>query len=138
MKSGRRVWLGVVLVAVMGWDVHGVAAQERAEEDRIDRALVGSNVHSAMEKLGRGVMNVITGWMEIPVTIEKRYNPHDTATSIASGTLLGLVRAVIRTAAGVYEGVTFLIPIPEDYAPLMPPLEYFTHEPSTWSQPEPL
>ena len=73
------------------------------------------------KKLGRGLANILTGWVELPKNI------YDTSVeeNILSGLTMGLAKGVgmtiVRTGAGVYETVTFPFPIPEDYQPVLEP-----------------
>lgn len=73
------------------------------------------------KKLGRGLGNILTGWVELPKNI------YDTSVeeNILSGLTMGLAKGVgmtiVRTGAGVYEVVTFPFPIPEDYQPVLEP-----------------
>lgn len=76
-------------------------------------------------KLGRGVANTVGGWLEIPLTIHRQYTERDTAGSMAAGAVFGLVKGVVRTGVGLYEIVTFLLPIPPQYAPILPTLGYY-------------
>ena len=101
-----------------------VAGPARAAEE-MDRLLLQSNATPAFEKLGRGFSNTIGGWLEVPATIQQRYTQSDTAGSLLTGTLIGLVRGVMRTGVGVYEVVTFWLPLPEQFAPILPTLPYF-------------
>ena len=80
----------------------------------------------AVAKLGRGLSNVLCGWLEIPSTMEQQYRTSDTATSMLASPFIGLLKGIGRTAVGVYETVTFVVPIPANYEPILPPLEYFT------------
>lgn len=72
-------------------------------------------------KLARGLVNILTGWVEIPKNI------YDTSVedNIFSGLTIGLAKgvgmAIVRTGAGVYETVTFPFPIPDDFAPVLEP-----------------
>ncbi len=72
-------------------------------------------------KLGRGLSNTLTGFVEIPkkvIMISKNDNPLMGLTwGFVKGTGVGL----LRTAAGVYETVTFPIPAPADYEPIIQP-----------------
>ncbi len=79
----------------------------------------------AVEKLGRGLSNVAWGWLEVPLNMETRYRASDTATSLTTGALYGAFNAVGRTLIGAFETVTFFLPVPERYAPILPPLAYF-------------
>jgi len=46
------------------------------------------------------------------------------------------VKGAVRTAVGAYETVTFFLPYPEEFAPILPTLEYYQH--STKRKPLPL
>ncbi len=72
-------------------------------------------------KLLRGMTNTLTGWLEIPRLVYLR-----TAEGpIVLGTVQGLVEGVgmgfARTSAGLYEVVTFAVPVPGHYGPLFEP-----------------
>ena len=73
------------------------------------------------KKLGRGLGNILTGWIELPKNI------YDTSVedNLLSGLTIGLAKGVgmtiVRTGAGIYETVTFPFPIPEGYAPVLEP-----------------
>lgn len=94
-------------------------------QDRVDQLMGRYNLHPALEKLGRGISNALGGWLEIPLNIHKRYAESDPAASLFTGALYGLVKGVVRTGVGVYETATFFLPYPEDFAPILPTLEYF-------------
>lgn len=83
---------------------------------------------NALGKLGRGVVNTITGWVEIP----KRMHETSQQSGLGAGFTFGLIRGVgygcVRTLAGVYEVVTFPFPAPPGYQPLMHPEYVFTNE----------
>ena len=117
--AGVVVWLSVLPVAFC------LLPSATMAEDATDRALLQYNVYPAFEKLGRGLGNTVGGWLEIPYQIEQRYAQHDTASSLFTGTFVGLVKGLARTGVGVYELVTFWLPLPEHFAPILPPLPYF-------------
>ncbi len=69
-----------------------------------------SSADNCFNKLGRGVMNTVTGWLEYPnqiVEVSKEYNPFAGATF---GQAKGVGYGVYRTGVGVFDTVTFLIP----------------------------
>jgi len=72
-------------------------------------------------KLGRGVANTLTGWIELPKNI------YDTSVqdNAFSGMTLGLAKgagmSLVRTGAGIYEIATFPFPLPENYKPILEP-----------------
>ena len=117
----------VVVVLVAGvWVPAGWARERVAEpQDRVDDMMTRYNLHPAFEKLGRGVANFFVGFAEVPLNIHKRYSAHDTGGSFMTGAAIGLFKGAVRTLVGAYETVTFFIPYPEGYAPILPTLEYF-------------
>jgi putative exosortase-associated protein (TIGR04073 family) len=82
-------------------------------------------------KLGRGLTNVFTGVVEIPKNISREWRKSDPVTGVIVGGVVGCGWAAGRTAVGVYETVTFPMPIPANYEPLMQP-EYPLTE--TWGE----
>ncbi|MFC1631458.1 exosortase system-associated protein, TIGR04073 family [Candidatus Omnitrophota bacterium] len=74
-----------------------------------------------IRKLGRGLANAVTGVVEIPkkvILISKNDNP---VLGLTWGWIKGAAVGLLRTAAGVYETVTFPIPAPADYEPMISP-----------------
>ncbi len=125
MMRGPRHLLVVVLVAGM-WMPAGWARERVAPpEDRVDEMMTRYNLHPAFEKLGRGVANFFVGFAEVPLNIHTRYSAHDTGGSFLTGAAIGFFKGAVRTLVGAYETVTFFIPYPEDYRPILPTLEYF-------------
>ena len=82
----------------------------------------------AATKLGRGAVNVVTGWVEIPKRIYETSIMQGTAAGWTWGLLRGVGHGFVRTAAGVYEVVTFPVPQPPDYAPVIQPEYVFVDE----------
>ena len=120
------------IVLLVVWGVVGIGAwaddglpPAQGGADRVDAMLGRYNLQPAFEKLGRGVSNALLGWLEIPLNVDKRYSTHDTVGSSLTGAGIGIVKGVVRTGVGVYETVTFFLPYPEHYAPILPTLEYF-------------
>ncbi len=85
-----------------------------------------------LEKLGRGLGNIAFGWVEIPGTIQQQYREHDAPASFFSGLLIGGAKALGRTAVGVYETVTFVLP----QQAILPPMKYFKREHPDWKLPK--
>lgn len=121
----KLVMISALMILTVGTNSF---AQEEAtiiQHDPVEHAMGRFNVYPAMEKLGRGTSNFIGGWLEIPLNIHKRYRTTDTAGSMFTGAGVGLFKGAVRTLVGVYEAVTFFIPYPEGFAPILPTLEYF-------------
>lgn len=74
---------------------------------------------NAATKFGRGVGNIVSGWIEVPKQIYLTSIHHDPFTGIVFGTVKGVFYGVLRTLGGGYDTATFLIP-PYD-KPVMEP-----------------
>lgn len=108
---------GIALAAA----VMALAWSHRAAAEPMD-------TEKAFGKLARGAVNTLTGWVEIP----KRMNETTQRDGAIAGFTWGLVRGFgygfIRTAAGLYELVTFPFPAPPGYTPVIRPEYVFTTE----------
>jgi putative exosortase-associated protein (TIGR04073 family) len=82
----------------------------------------------AATKLGRGAVNLVTGWVEIPKRIYETTQTQGALAGWTWGLLRGLGRGFVRTAAGLYEVFTFPFPAPPDYAPVIEPEYVFIDE----------
>jgi len=87
-----------------------------------------------MHKLGRGLVNVFTGWVEVPKNIASSWKRTDPVTGTVVGFIKGVGWAWGRTCSGVYDIVTFPLPVPEGYVPLMEPEFVLT---DIWGEPIP-
>ena len=74
-----------------------------------------------LHKFGRGLANIAFGWCEIPKNIMnscEEINPY-------AGWFIGLVKGIGmtigRTLAGAWDVITFPIPAPADYEPVIEP-----------------
>ena len=82
----------------------------------------GNPMARAGRKLGRGVSNVLLGWVEVPRGIESVGKESGFAASTTWGVLQGAGSALMRTGAGILEIATFPFPAPsKDYDPLVEP-----------------
>ena len=93
--------------------------------DRVDQIMGRYNLYPAFEKLGRGASNLFGGWLEIPYNVQTRHSPNNTGGSLFTGFAHGLLKAFVRTGVGAYEVVTFFLPYPENFAPILPTLPYY-------------
>ena len=84
----------------------------------------------AFGKLGRGIVNVVTGWVEIPKRVHETSQTSGALKGLTWGLARGLGYGFIRTAGGAYETVTFPFPAPRDYRPVMRPAYVFADDES--------
>jgi putative exosortase-associated protein (TIGR04073 family) len=78
------------------------------------------------KKLGRGVANILTGWVELPKNIYETSVEENVLSGLTMGLAKGVGMTIVRTGAGLYETVTFPFPIPEDYQPVLEPEYVFS------------
>ena len=74
-----------------------------------------------MRKLGRGVANTLTGIVEIPRQIYLISKEENALVGMTWGLVKGAAVGLLRTACGIYETITFPIPAPADYEPMIEP-----------------
>lgn len=74
-----------------------------------------------MRKLGRGLVNTLTGVVEIPKKVYMISKSDNILMGLTWGWVKGTAVGLLRTACGVYETLTFPIPAPADYEPIMDP-----------------
>lgn len=80
-----------------------------------------SYAQDATKKLGRGLVNILTGWIELPKNIYETIVESNPLTGITIGLAKGLGMTVVRTGAGIYETATFPFPLPQEYKPILEP-----------------
>lgn len=80
----------------------------------------GNYLSRVGEKFGTGIVNVATGFVEVPKSIYIESAAHGAAAGIPVGFFKGLFQTLGRTGAGVVEMLTFYIPTkPMVNAPLV-------------------
>jgi putative exosortase-associated protein (TIGR04073 family) len=90
-----------------------------------------TDVQKMFHKLGRGISNVLLGWVEIPKNIAKEWRRTEPFTGTIVGSVKGIGWAIARTLSGVYEIISFPFPVPRNYEPIMYP-EFVL--PSVWGE----
>lgn len=80
----------------------------------------------AFTKFGRGVSNILTSPGELYTQPWLLSKDHATSTAIAGGLLKGVALIVAREAVGIYEVLTFPLPFPKNYGPIIKPATTFT------------
>ena len=82
-----------------------------------------------IHKMGRGVVNILTGWMELPKQIHLGSQDENPVFGLGRGLLKGAGLTIIRSGVGLYEAVTFPLPYPKDFAS---PYEYMELNDYAW------
>ena len=111
MVTARRAGLGAVAAAV---------------------ALLGAGLAtgSAQDKLGkfeRGFANIAGGIVEIPGCVADTTRKKGPWLGYSLGLLKGIGMVPVRTVVGVYEFLTFYVPAPDNYEPVLKPATPFNY-----------
>ena len=124
--TGRKTLVAAIAIVAVLATSTASWAQRYGDEYR-DTSTYGRMQH----KLGRGLANLFTGAIEIPKNISREWRKSDPATGIIVGGVKGVGWAASRMAVGAFETVTFPVPVPPNYEPLMQP-EFPV--PDTWGE----
>ena len=81
-----------------------------------------------LRKLGRGVCNIATSVIELPKSIQESFYDDGPLAAATYGILDGLYKFTARAVVGVYEVITFPVPIPAYYAPIVEPEFLFSQD----------
>ncbi len=88
-------------------------------------ASVFAEENNAYTKGKRGLCNILTGWMEIPVGVHEQAKEDNWLAGVSLGLCKGTVAGIGRTLSGVLELATFPFPTiignPKDYEPIVEP-----------------
>jgi len=84
-----------------------------------------------LKKFSRGICNVLTSPFEFPEQIKNVNQSDGPMASATWGVLKGLGMIGVRAVVGVYEVLTFPIPCPKDYKPILTNPEFF-FEQANW------
>ncbi len=123
MQRYHRLFVAFVMVFAVGFTTLAPTMATVAPAQSVDEDVYRENtdIEKIFHKLGRGIVNVLTGWVEIPKNIAREWRRTDPFT----GTILGLIKgvgwAIARTFAGFYEVISFPFPVPRNYEPIMYP-----------------
>lgn len=80
-------------------------------------------------KLVRGVANLTTGWVELPKQIYVVGTNEGWLTGALRGPFDGMGMFFARTISGAYEILTFPVPVPPGYRPMLRPEYVWEPEP---------
>lgn len=79
-------------------------------------------------KLGRGLVNTLTGLWELPIDVLKTCKAEGAPKGLTIGVGRGLVTGLYRTLVGVYEVISFPVPAPAGYEPITNPPTLITSD----------
>ncbi len=76
---------------------------------------------NAGHKFVRGIGNILSGWLEIPLSVYNESLEETPLVGMTWGLAKGVGKTVARTCVGVYEVCTFPFAFPEGYRPIIEP-----------------
>lgn len=114
MKMTHIVSAAMIVAAL---SCAAIAGAERFGDEYRDDSAFGK----MGEKLGRGTANVFTSVVEVPKNISNEWRKSDPVTGFVVGSVKGCGWWGVRTVVGAFEIVTFPVPVPANYEPLMEP-----------------
>ena len=68
-----------------------------------------------IHKMGRGLVNVVTSWIEIPKQLHLGSQEDNPVTGITLGIGRGVGLTILRIGVGAYEALTFPLAYPRGY-----------------------
>ena len=77
--------------------------------------------HTAVDKLGRGLAGMTTGFLELPGNIVAENRDHGAGSAATVGFAKGIGMIPVRELVGVYNFVTAPFPYPDNYGPILHP-----------------
>ncbi|MFH1856316.1 MAG: exosortase system-associated protein, TIGR04073 family [Candidatus Omnitrophota bacterium] len=81
------------------------------------------------DKLRRGIVNTVTGWVEIPKGVIETSKEENLFKGLTVGLAKGIGCGLTRTAVGLCETTTFIAPIPKkNYEAIITPEHVFEKE----------
>lgn len=69
-----------------------------------------------IHKMGRGVVNLMTGWLEVPKQMHRGRLDENALMGLGRGFMRGAGLTLLRGGLGIYETITFPFPYPKEFA----------------------
>jgi putative exosortase-associated protein (TIGR04073 family) len=123
VETRKQAWvIAAILLLALAVVLMGMPAMAQSYDPDEDLP-VQTGVEKALTKLGRGLSNIMLGWAEIPVTLNKKMKAgKPLGYLIGVVPVLGTARAMMRTSTGMFEVVSFPFSDREvNYDPILEP-----------------
>ena len=78
-------------------------------------------VQDMSSKLNRGIVNILTGWGEIPRQMGIAGREKGWWAVLPIGLPSGVIMTVVRTLTGAFETISFAAPVNDSYDPILDP-----------------
>lgn len=107
----NKLFICLTLSFLVLLSVNGYAQDKNSDNSSV--VINSDNIcyeKTPLNKLGRGALNIVTCWAEIPGDVMKVSNEKNGLAGITLGLVEGIFTTLIRGITGVYDVVTFVIP----------------------------
>ena len=106
---------GVIFLCMSFMTMQAYAQEKAANETSQDKGALIDTADmryekSPINKLGRGLMNTLTCFLEVPGEIYEESKEKDPFVGVTWGLVRGTCTALMRGLSGVYDVATFIIP----------------------------
>ncbi len=108
-----KIILMMVLCAASFLRAEIVAGHELSQAEDV--------VQDMSSKLNRGIINILTGWGEIPRQMIVSGQDKGWWAVLPIGIPAGALMTVVRTGVGIFETGLFFVPIDDSYGPIIDP-----------------
>ena len=128
-RSGRAENRRVAFKVLRTWPLGYADSEEKYGEAKDYEFPAGTSLdvddsddylEATGKKFARGMINITTGFIELPKTFSQTVAKRDLLTGTGYGMVNGATKAVGRTGAGAFEMGTFFVPLPERISVLDP------------------
>jgi len=121
MAAKRWLFLGILVVGLYTLGTEREVQAAARTTLTLEEASPQDIVDGMANKVGRGVANATTGWLEFPKQIYITSKEEGYAKGLTIGVLKGFGMTLVRTATGVGETLTFFMAYPGFYDPFFDP-----------------
>ena len=122
MKKIAVIGIVIVLAAAIASSGYCASCGSCAKPQK---AAAQSGDNGPMKKLGRGMANFLTFPYELPYRISCINESDGPGAAFTYGIVKGVVMAGLRALVGTYEILSFPLPLPEGYKPIITDPEFF-------------
>lgn len=112
--SGRKKMQGAT-------DYSAPVATQAASTQSMSESYGSQDSYNMGDKFVRGLANILTSPLEIPRNVQNVTEENGVLVGWTGGICQGIGMMALRIVVGAYETVTFPIPLPADYVPVIQP-----------------
>jgi len=118
----KKIMIIFGVLVLLSFAVNCYAQENKAPKDNSGNSANSASYtdeNTPMNKLGRGAVNTVTCWAEIPEGVYRVSQEEEPVKGFFLGTIEGAFTAALRAATGIADMLTFVAP-PYDKPPMDP------------------